>query len=83
MKNSIDSGEINGRIEYLPISWHKELHGDTTGLDERLKPLTLPSIPKLRDYSNSTILDVLFYTSPIYCQVINKSSLITRKYFKN
>ena len=41
-------------------------------MDSRLKPITLPSIPKLREYSNTTILDVLFYTSPIYCQVILK-----------
>ena len=39
-------------------------------MPSRLTPLTLPSIPKLREYSNTTILDVLFYTSPIYCQRI-------------
>ena len=66
----MESKHINGRVEFLPISWHQELHGDQTGIDERLKPLSLPSIPKLREFSNSTILDVLFYTSPIYCQVL-------------
>jgi hypothetical protein len=69
-KGNVDSSQINGRVEFLPISWHHELHGDPTGVDNRLKPITLPSIPKLRQYSNTTILDVLFYTSPIYCQTI-------------
>lgn len=73
LKTYIDSKQINGRIEFLPVSWHEDLHGAQTGIDERLKPLTLQSAPLLREYSNSTILDVLFYTSPIYCQtVINK-----------
>ena len=61
--------EIN-RIEFLPVNWHKTLHGEDTGTDERLKPLTLKSIPKLRNFVNDTLLDILFYTSPIYCQTI-------------
>ena len=58
-----------GRVELLPVSWHAPLHGDDTGIDKRLQPITLPSIPKLRHFANDTILDVLFYTSPIYCEV--------------
>lgn len=58
-----------GRVEFLPVSWHAPLHGDDTGIDKRLQPITLPSIPKLRHFANDTILDVLFYTSPIYCEV--------------
>lgn len=73
LKPLIDAQKINGRVEFLPIAWHEDLHGTQTGIDEHLKPITLPSIPKLREFSNSTILDVLFYTSPIYCQtIINK-----------
>ena len=58
------------RIEFLPVNWHSTLHGEDTGTDSRLKPLTLRSIPKLRAFVNDTILDVLFYTSPVYCQRI-------------
>ena len=67
-KSSLEANKI-GRIEYLPISWHNELHGDPSGIDKRLKPITLDWTPKLRKFANTTILDVLFYTSPIYCQV--------------
>lgn len=61
---------VIGRVEILPVSWHKALHGDATGIDEKLKPITLRSIPKLREFTNDTILDVLLFTSPIYCQHI-------------
>ncbi|XP_061185904.1 phospholipase DDHD2-like isoform X1 [Saccostrea echinata] len=59
-----------GRVEFIPVQWHSALHGDTTGLDKRLKAITLPSTPKLRNFINDTLLDVLFYTSPTYCQTI-------------
>lgn len=64
-----EQGNI-GRVEYLPVSWHTALHGDETGIDNRLEQITLPSIPKLRAFSNDTILDALFYTSPVYAQTI-------------
>ncbi|XP_071549263.1 uncharacterized protein [Panulirus ornatus] len=68
-KQSVDMGAV-GRVEILPVSWHKALHGDATGIDEKLKPITLRSIPKLREFTNDTILDVLLFNSPIYCQHI-------------
>lgn len=68
-RGSYDSGEI-GRIEVLPISWHSELHSEESGIDAKLKAITLESIPKIRSLANETILDVLFYTSPKFCQHI-------------
>ncbi|XP_074642043.1 triacylglycerol hydrolase DDHD2-like isoform X2 [Tubulanus polymorphus] len=65
----VKDNRIN-RIEYLPVHWHQSLHGDATGIDRRLKQITLKSIPKLRDFTNDTLLDILFYTSPKYCQTI-------------
>ena len=58
------------RVEFLPVHWHERLHGEDAGTDKRIQPLTLRSIPKLRSFVNDTLLDVLFYTSPIYCQTI-------------
>jgi len=68
--SSAVAGQRIGRTEFLPVSWHAPLHGDDTGIDKRLQPITLPSIPKLRHFANDTILDVLFYTSPVYCETI-------------
>ncbi|XP_063545121.1 uncharacterized protein LOC134753247 isoform X2 [Cydia strobilella] len=68
-RNSYDNG-IVGRVEVLPISWHAPLHAGPRGVDRRLARVTLASIPRLRSFTNDTVLDVLFYTSPHYCQVI-------------
>ncbi|KAK6178146.1 hypothetical protein SNE40_012963 [Patella caerulea] len=64
-----DTGRLN-RVEFLPVHWHKFLHSDATGIDERLKAITLPSTARLREFVNDTLLDILFYTSPAYCQLI-------------
>lgn len=57
-----------GRVEVLPISWHTALH--TEHLDAHLALLTLPSIPKMRSFTNDTIMDALFYTSDNHAQPI-------------
>lgn len=68
-RSSCEQGLVN-RLEVLPISWHSKLHSENTGIDKKLKSITLESIPRLRDFTNDTLLDVLFYTSPCYCQTI-------------
>ncbi|KAJ3640114.1 hypothetical protein Zmor_003430 [Zophobas morio] len=68
-RSSCERGLAN-RVEVLPISWHEELHSENTGIDRKLKSITLESIPRLRDFTNDTLLDVLFYTSPVYCQTV-------------
>ncbi|CAH1183000.1 unnamed protein product [Ceutorhynchus assimilis] len=68
-KSSCERGMIH-RVEVLPISWHGKLHSEETGIDEQLKKISLESIPRLREFTNDTILDVLFYTSPLYSQTI-------------
>lgn len=68
-RNSCDLEVVN-RVEILPISWHTELHSEEFGIDEKLKLITLESIPKLRSFANETLLDILFYSSPVFCQHI-------------
>ncbi|KAJ0169259.1 hypothetical protein K1T71_015143 [Dendrolimus kikuchii] len=67
--NSYLNGVVH-RVEVLPISWHATLHSGETGVDHRLAQITLDSIPRLRSFTNDTVLDVLLYTSPVYCQTI-------------
>lgn len=76
----MELGFIN-RIEILPVSWHVHLHGDATGVDKKLQTITLKSIPKLRHFTNDTLLDILFYTSPVYCQVVSVHLLMLEKCF--
>ncbi|KAM9344572.1 SEC23-interacting protein [Symphorus nematophorus] len=68
-KKSLDEHAIS-RVEFLPVQWHTALHGDATGVDRRIKKITLPSTGRLRHFTNETLLDVLFYNSPTYCQTI-------------
>lgn len=68
-KTSSEKRETN-RVEVLPISWHSLLHSEDTGIDNKLNSITLESMPTLRKFTNNTILDVLFYTSSLYCQTI-------------
>jgi len=66
----LSRGRAIGRVEFLPVQWHSTLHNDSTGVDERLQSISLSSIRRLREFTNSTLLDILFYTSPTYCQTI-------------
>ncbi|MED6287514.1 S23-interacting protein, partial [Characodon lateralis] len=68
-RKSLDEHAIS-RVEFLPVQWHTALHGDATGVDRRIKKITLPSTGRLRHFTNETLLDVLFYNSPTYCQTI-------------
>ncbi|XP_013987908.2 phospholipase DDHD2 isoform X1 [Salmo salar] len=63
-------GAHMGRVEFLPVNWHRVLHGDATGVDEDIQRITLPSISRLRQFSNGTVLDLFYYNSPTYCQTI-------------
>lgn len=46
------------------------MHTQESDINDKLKAITLSSIQRLRNYTNETILDVLFYTSPVFCQSI-------------
>ncbi|MEQ2187940.1 Phospholipase ddhd2 [Goodea atripinnis] len=35
-----------------------------------IQRITLPSISRLRHFTNDTLLDLFFYNSPTYCQTI-------------
>ncbi|XP_078269645.1 SEC23-interacting protein isoform X2 [Rhinoraja longicauda] len=68
-KKAVDENKIT-RVEFLPVHWHNALHGDAMGVDRRIKKITLPSIGRLRHFTNETLLDIFFYNSPTYCQTI-------------
>ncbi|XP_055929483.1 phospholipase DDHD2-like [Argiope bruennichi] len=68
-KNEVDQGLV-GRVEFLPVAWHAKLHTSDVGLDRRMQKVTLPSIPKLRHFTNDTLIDILLYSTPSYCQSI-------------
>ncbi|XP_062399010.1 phospholipase DDHD2-like isoform X2 [Sardina pilchardus] len=59
-----------GRVEFLPVDWHTPLHDNATGVDKVIQRISLPSIERLRNFANETLLDLFFYSSPTYCQII-------------
>ncbi|XP_012559446.2 SEC23-interacting protein [Hydra vulgaris] len=65
-----NNGNAARRVEFIPVQWHSCLRNDLHGVDSQLKKLSLPSISKLRNFTNETLTDILFYTSPMYCQTI-------------
>lgn len=69
-------------MEFLPVRWHSALHSESTGINNRLKRVTLRSIPKMRSYTNETLTDILFYTSPKYCQHIIDTVAATIKHLR-
>ncbi|KAF6111283.1 SEC23 interacting protein [Phyllostomus discolor] len=68
-KKSLEDRKIS-RVEFLPVHWHSALGGDATGVDRNIKKITLSSIGRFRHFTNETLLDILFYSSPTYCQKI-------------
>lgn len=58
-RTAYDEGKI-GRVEVLPVSWYKALHSDDSGIDLKLKSITLDSIPRLRNFTNETVLGQYF-----------------------
>ncbi|XP_071985600.1 SEC23-interacting protein isoform X2 [Engystomops pustulosus] len=81
-KKSVDEGKVR-RVEFLPVHWHSSLHGDATGVDRHIKKITLPSIGRLRHFTNETLLDILFYNSPTYCQtIVDKVSLEVNRLYQ-
>ncbi|XP_044130619.1 SEC23-interacting protein-like isoform X1 [Bufo gargarizans] len=81
-KKSVDEGKVR-RVEFLPVHWHSALHGDATGVDRHIKKITLPSIGRLRHFTNETLLDILFYNSPTYCQtIVDKVSLEVNRLYE-
>nr|XP_033804739.1 phospholipase DDHD2 isoform X5 [Geotrypetes seraphini]XP_033804741.1 phospholipase DDHD2 isoform X5 [Geotrypetes seraphini]XP_033804742.1 phospholipase DDHD2 isoform X5 [Geotrypetes seraphini]XP_033804743.1 phospholipase DDHD2 isoform X5 [Geotrypetes seraphini] len=68
-KEALEQNKV-GRVEFLPVNWYSALHADTTGVDNDIQRITLPSISRLRHFTNETLLDLFFYSSPTYCQTI-------------
>lgn len=51
---------VPGRLEFLPLEWFTSIHVDS-GIGNRLKEITLPNIPAVRDFANFAIADLMVY----------------------
>ena len=76
--------EVPGRVEYLPVEWHEAFSilsqrrtpsvsvpdADRTEDHFMLKDISLPTIPKMREFANDTLMDVLYFMSPEHHDII-------------
>jgi len=67
----------DAKVDILPVHWHQAHTEQAVGAAETLQPLTLGSVKRLREFTNTSMMDVLFYTSPIYAQPMVES-LVTQ-----
>ncbi|KAL7581211.1 hypothetical protein ACA910_005994 [Epithemia clementina (nom. ined.)] len=73
-----------GRVEYLPVEWHEAFSilsqrrppsvsvpdSNRKGDHFMLKDISLPTIPKMREFANDTLMDVLYFMSPEHHDII-------------
>jgi hypothetical protein len=88
-----------GRVEYLPVEWHEAFTilsrrrkpnvaaGDSSEADLNimLNDISLRTIPQMRDFANDALMDVLYFMSPNYHDVIvdvvtNEMNVVVRKF---
>ncbi|XP_065835073.1 phospholipase DDHD1-like isoform X2 [Oscarella lobularis] len=62
MRKDSTDGKLDGRVEFLPIEWRTLLRLDDGAIDR----ITPPGIQKIRKISNLAVMDVLYYTSPVF-----------------
>ncbi|CEG45614.1 hypothetical protein, variant [Plasmopara halstedii] len=56
-------------LEMQSIEWHEDLH-DTTGLDNIFDLICPDGLSAIREFNKETFMDVLYYLSPRYGQLI-------------
>lgn len=56
------------KVDVLPVHWHDGHTEQAQGAKLGLDTLTLPSVQRLRDFTNNAMLDIMFYSSPVYAQ---------------
>uniref|UniRef100_UPI00358FE3F7 phospholipase DDHD1-like n=1 Tax=Myxine glutinosa TaxID=7769 RepID=UPI00358FE3F7 len=68
MEEKHHKGEKRRRVEFLPVEWRSKLSLDGDTVDS----ITLDKVRGLRDMLNSSAMDILYYTSPLYRDEIIK-----------
>ncbi|CAH8472901.1 unnamed protein product [Schistosoma turkestanicum] len=61
--------ETRQRLEFIPVNWRSSLSLNSKTLDN----VTVTQLRPLRDYINQSFVDILYYTSPVYRNVIMQS----------
>lgn len=76
------------RVECLGVEWYNEVHHDaTSGMNEGLAKVTLPSIPSIRKVTHDVAMDVMLYMTPEFRDrivriVVEKINFIYQQFCK-
>eukprot|EP01130_Rhizamoeba_saxonica_P005993 TRINITY_DN2373_c1_g4_i1.p1 TRINITY_DN2373_c1_g4~~TRINITY_DN2373_c1_g4_i1.p1 ORF type:complete len:338 (+),score=76.94 TRINITY_DN2373_c1_g4_i1:127-1014(+) len=62
-----NKNHLNGTVDYIGVKWHAGLH---EGIDEKFEKISLKGVSSLRQFVNSTAMDVFYWLSPTYRNVI-------------
>jgi hypothetical protein len=78
----------DGMIDYIPVEWFSCIHGDEIDITVQMRSITMSSIPLIREFGNSAIMDLLLYQTPefqhrITCEVVRKINKIYEQYCRN
>ncbi|CAM9561115.1 unnamed protein product [Ectocarpus fasciculatus] len=57
-------GESGGYVEFLPVEWFHQVHGNDAVSEGMIQDITLKSIPGFRDFASQAIMDVMYYLTP-------------------
>ncbi|CAN0540935.1 unnamed protein product, partial [Ectocarpus sp. 12 AP-2014] len=65
-----EEGDIDGDeesreyVEFLPVEWFHQVHGNEAVPEGMIQDITLKSIPAFRDFASQAIMDVMYYLTP-------------------
>jgi phospholipase DDHD1 len=68
-----------GRVEFVPVEWRSSLK-----LDEGVIDLVTPhTIRGVRNVINTSMMDIMYYTSPFYREEVSVSIRIQKSYLSS
>lgn len=81
----VDSSNI---IDFVPIEWFPYIHGDELDITIQMKKITMSTIPMIRQFGNSAVMDLLLYQTTefqyrITMEVVRKINLVYENYCRN
>ncbi|CBN78302.1 DDHD domain-containing protein [Ectocarpus siliculosus] len=56
--------ESGGYVEFLPVEWFHQVHGNEAVAEGMIQDITLKNIPGFRDFASQAIMDVMYYLTP-------------------
>eukprot|EP00546_Thalassionema_frauenfeldii_P010773 CAMPEP_0178924050 /NCGR_PEP_ID=MMETSP0786-20121207/17103_1 /TAXON_ID=186022 /ORGANISM="Thalassionema frauenfeldii, Strain CCMP 1798" /LENGTH=1114 /DNA_ID=CAMNT_0020598701 /DNA_START=263 /DNA_END=3604 /DNA_ORIENTATION=- len=81
------SRSLKSLVEYIPVEWHEAFCAQRTQGMANVNDISLPTIPTMRHFANDVLMDVLYFMSPQYHDLIirivtQEMNLVVEKFQK-